>query len=94
MVMMFIEATVALVGPGIRTRSSEECHLIFTLLGTMLGMAACLATVWLNNSSYEIFFLLVGWSQAVRGLEARDMERVELRLETQPMASSDMHVYT
>jgi hypothetical protein len=38
----------------------------FSLLGIMVGLLVTIYTVFLGNQPYELFFLLVGWSQAVR----------------------------
>ena len=38
----------------------------FSLLGIEIGLIVTLFTVFLGTQSYEIFFLLAGWSQAIR----------------------------
>ena len=38
----------------------------FSLLGIVIGMTLTMFTVFLGNQTYEVFFLLAGWSQAIR----------------------------
>ena len=46
----------------------------FTMLGILVGMVITMFTVFLGNQTYEIFFLLAGWSQAIRVRPAREAQ--------------------
>jgi hypothetical protein len=63
--LLILEAGVRLVRIGITTGSSEDRHFCFTLLGIILGWVVTLSTVYMGAQSYELFFLLIGWTQAV-----------------------------
>jgi hypothetical protein len=65
-VLLIVEAVVALVGQGILARTRADRHFAFTLLAIVLGTAFTIATVFLGSQTYEMFFLLIGWAQAVR----------------------------
>ncbi len=41
-------------------------YFAFSLLGIFLGLMFTIVTVFLGNQSYLLFFLLVGWSEAMR----------------------------
>ena len=47
----------------------------FSLLGIFLGLMFTIVTVFLGNQSYLMFFLLVGWSEAMR---IRPAEKIQL----------------
>ncbi|MEO6802941.1 MAG: hypothetical protein ABI197_06835 [Granulicella sp.] len=47
------------------TSRREDRHFAFCLLGIFAGLMLTLGTVYLGEQSYEVFFLLVGWSQAL-----------------------------
>lgn len=72
LILMALEATVAFSRAGIAARRRRDRHLIFSLLGILAGMAITLATVWLGAQSFELFFLLVGWSQVIRPEDLED----------------------
>ncbi len=63
--LLIFEAGIALVRTGIATKSSEDRHFCFTLLGITLGWVITLSTVYMGAQSYELFFLLMGWIQAI-----------------------------
>ncbi len=44
----------------------RERYFAFSLLGIFLGLLFTIVTVFLGNQSYLLFFLLVGWSEAMR----------------------------
>ena len=52
-----------------------EQYFAFSLLGIFLGLMFVIVTVFLGNQSYLLFFLLVGWSEAMR---VRPVEAAEL----------------
>ncbi len=72
LILIFLEAGVSFLRVGIATRPFSERYFVFTLLGILLGFAVCLSTVWLANQSYELFFLLIGWSQSIRPVDLDD----------------------
>jgi hypothetical protein len=41
----------------------RERHFATTLLGIFLGLTFTLTTVYLGSQSYELMFLVMGWSQ-------------------------------
>lgn len=43
----------------------EDSSFAFAMLGIVLGLLATISTVFLGNQTYEIFFLLAGWTQAM-----------------------------
>jgi hypothetical protein len=57
---------MSLIWLGIRARLRSDRAFIFSLLGIILGIAITVGTVYLGSQPYELFFLLIGWSQAVR----------------------------
>jgi hypothetical protein len=44
----------------------EDRYFAFSLLGIYIGMLLTIYTVFLGNQPYMLFFLLAGWSQAIR----------------------------
>ena len=65
LILVIVDGTASLVRAGIKAPSIQDRHFVFTLLGTLLGIAFCVYTVWLADQSYEMFFLIIGWSQAL-----------------------------
>jgi hypothetical protein len=52
-------------------RSTQRSDIFFALciVGGMAGFLLALTTVWLGSPMYELFFLMVGWSQSLRQTE-------------------------
>ncbi len=50
----------------LRSTNGMERYFAFSLLGIFFGLMFTIATVFLGNQSYLLFFLLVGWSEAMR----------------------------
>jgi hypothetical protein len=48
----------------------------FTLLGIAAGITVTMFTVFLGNQTYEVFFMLAGWSQAIRVRPTRQPQLV------------------
>ncbi len=48
----------------------RDRYFAFSLLGIFIGLLVTIFTVFLGNQPYELFFLLLGWSQAVRVRQA------------------------
>ncbi|HEX3469990.1 MAG TPA: hypothetical protein VHT28_02290 [Silvibacterium sp.] len=64
------EAVIA--GSLAARRSTEQSDVFFALciVGGMAGFLLALTTVWLGSPMYELFFLMVGWSQSLRQTES------------------------
>jgi hypothetical protein len=63
--LLSIEGWYAFARTGLRTRSVRDRHFSFTQLGIFTGLLFTIATVYLGSQTYTMFFLLVGWSQAI-----------------------------
>jgi len=59
---------------GAKAETVRDRHFVFTMLGIFVGIVFTLTTVFLGSQSYELFFLLVGWSQAIREPRVRQCE--------------------
>jgi len=91
-ILLLVETVFALIRQGFRTRSIRDRHFIFSLLGIIMGLSFVLSTVYLGSQSYELLFLIFGWSQSIQAIK-----RVNTTLETRApelTASSLMRVYT
>jgi hypothetical protein len=90
--LIVIEAAVAFCRAGIRSPIARDRQLLFVLMGILLGMAFILTTVWLGAQAFELFFLLVGWSQVIRTVALKDPLEIAL---PQPLQKPEaMRVYT
>ena len=56
----------------------RDRYFAYSLAGVMFGLIVTIFTVFLGNQPYELFFLLAGWSQAVR---VKRVARPELAFE-------------
>ena len=63
--MLGAEMVVRLIAAAFLNRQKKDRYFAFSLLGVVIGMLLTIATVFLGNQPYELFFLLAGWSQAV-----------------------------
>jgi hypothetical protein len=63
--LLIFEAGLALLRIGVATQLSKDRHFCFTLLGILFGWVVTLSTVYMGAQSYELFFLLIGWTQAI-----------------------------
>jgi hypothetical protein len=43
----------------------DDSTFAFALLGILIGLLGTISTVFLGNQTYELFFLLAGWAQAI-----------------------------
>lgn len=75
LILIFVEGIVSFVRAGIKARSFQERYFILTLFGILLGLAACVSTVWLADQAYEIFFLIIGWSQALLSVDTGNQQQ-------------------
>jgi hypothetical protein len=64
-VLLLLETVGHLIKTGFAVTSKRDRHFVFSLLGIVLGFAFILATVYLGLQTYPLFFLMIGWSQAV-----------------------------
>jgi hypothetical protein len=87
--LLMLDTVVSLVRFSTKTTEIRERHFIFSLLAIMAGFMFILATVYLGQQPYPIFFLLVGWSQSIRFSAARKVTVQEIETE-----SPTMRVYT
>ncbi|MBS1821247.1 MAG: O-antigen ligase family protein [Acidobacteria bacterium] len=92
-ILLLAETAFALLREGLRTRSIRDRHFIFSLLGVVLALSFVISTVFLGAQSFELFFLIVGWSQSIRAIR-RTSAAVETRVEEVATAPALMRVYT
>jgi hypothetical protein len=78
LVLIIIDASISFTQLGIKARTFPERYLSFSLLGILLGVAVCLGTVWLSAQSFMLFFLIVGWSQAIAPAKKRQPQLVAI----------------
>lgn len=64
-VLLMLEASYTLLRTGLRSRSRQNSHLCFSLFGILAGWILTLCTVYLGTQSYQMFFLMIGWAQAI-----------------------------
>jgi hypothetical protein len=91
-VLLLAETAFALAREGLKSKSIRDRHFIFSMLAVVLGISFVLGTVYLGAQSYEVLFLLIGWSQSIRGIR-RLNSVIEVRV---PQLAHDslMRVYT
>jgi hypothetical protein len=80
LILIVVESTASVVRAGIKARSIQERYFIFTLLGTFVGMAFCIYTVWLADQPYEMFFLFIGWSQTLHSVDTGKQQQPDYML--------------
>jgi len=68
------DTIITLIIKGAKANTVRDRHFALTMLGIFIGIAFTLTTVFLGSQSYELFFLLVGWSQAIREPRAQTSE--------------------
>jgi len=93
-ILIVVEGAWLLVRSGIKTHSHRQRYFIFSLLGILLGLALCLGTVWLAAQSLVLFFLLIGWCEAIRPAESFDTELQEKTIAREVQQVVAMRVYT
>jgi len=50
---------------GLANKNPPDRQLSFAIVGILLGLAFTISTVWLGAQSFELLFLIVGWSQVL-----------------------------
>jgi hypothetical protein len=71
-ILLYLEAGYALLRIGLSATSGESRRFCFAMLGIFVAWLITLNTVYMGGQSYELFFLLVGWTQALRPVEAAE----------------------
>jgi hypothetical protein len=64
-VMMLVDPAISAFRSGRRAKTRGDRHFAFTLLGIVAGLAITLGTVFLGEQTYAIFFILIGWCEAL-----------------------------
>lgn len=80
LILVVVDGIASLVRAGIKARSIQERYFAFSLLGALLGMAFCVYTVWLSDQPYQMFFLIIGWSQALHSVDAGNQRQQDDRV--------------
>jgi hypothetical protein len=65
-VLLAAGALYHLIQAAGRSEVLRDRYFAYSLLGIMIGLLITIYTVFLGNQPYELFFLLLGWSQAIR----------------------------
>ena len=60
------ETLYHLFAAAIYNPTKRDRYFAYSLAGIMIGICLTVFTVFLGNQPYELFFLIAGWSQAVR----------------------------
>jgi hypothetical protein len=92
--LLLLEAGISLFRVGLRARLKRDRLFVFSLLGIILGIAVTIATVFLGSQPYELFFLLIGWSQAVRLSDVNKMDDLPALASQRTPAPALIRVYT
>ena len=66
LILLIVDAMGTLAVQAFRPQPVRERHFVLTLLGILVGIAFTITTVFLGNQSYELLFLMIGWSQAMK----------------------------
>ena len=92
--LLLLEGVMSLIWLGIRARLRIDRAFIFSLLGIILGIGITIGTVYLGSQPYELFFLLIGWSQAVRLTIPAEPEQEEVPSNQILTQDTRIRVYT
>ncbi len=91
---LLVESMISFMWLGIKAKSIPDRYFIFTLLGIILGQGLTIATVYLDAQPRVLFFLLVGWSQAIRLSNPKSLEEPRVTSHHQAGESALIRVYT
>lgn len=94
LLLLFVEAILTLFRMGLKAQPGPDRSFVFSMLGILCGMAFTLSTVFLGAQSYELFFLLLGWSQTIRPTPTEPLGTPENALPQQLSRLEVMTVYT
>ena len=75
-VLIALEALIYLLHAAISSPTQRDRYFGYSLFGVYVGLLITIFTVFLGNQPFELFFLLAGWSQAVRVKRAAKTELV------------------
>lgn len=59
------ESVLRTILAAIHAPTPQDRFFAFTFLGALVGMLLTITTVFLGNQTYQLFFLLAGWSQVM-----------------------------
>jgi hypothetical protein len=74
LLLILVSFAVSMTRAAMKPHSSQERYFVLTLLGSMVGIAICIFTVWLPAQPFQLFFLILGWSQAIRPADAGEQQ--------------------
>ena len=92
--VLLVESMISFMWLGIKAKSVPDRYFVFTLLGIVLGQAFTIATVYLDAQPRVLFFLLVGWSQAIRLSNAKSLAEPRVTSHQQAEEPALIRVYT
>jgi hypothetical protein len=80
LILLMLDTIITLIIHSAKAHTVRERHFTLTLLGLIVGIAFTISTVFLGDQSYDLLFLLFGWSQAIQEtpMGLNDMRRGEL----------------
>lgn len=91
--LLVFEGCYAFARLGFRASTPSRRHFGFTMLGILIGWSITLLTVYLGAQTFQMFFLLIGWSQASPILRRTSLAS-ELDQRQAPKAVPAIRVYT
>jgi hypothetical protein len=92
--LIIAETILALLKQGFRSKSVRDRHFIFSLLAIFMGVSFTISTVFLGAQNFEIFFLIVGWSQSIKAITKAEMLPEKADAYTMLNQPLSMRVYT
>jgi hypothetical protein len=92
--LLLLESVISLIRLGVKAKLKSDRYLVFSILGTILGIAVTSATVYLDLQPRVIFFLLVGWSQAIRLAKVNNLDEQTVRFSQHAAEPALIRVYT
>jgi hypothetical protein len=78
-VLIAVESVVHMFASAVLAPEKSDRYFAWTMLGIMLGLLVTVFTVFLGLQTFQLFFLLAGWSQA---LPTRRKASTQLSFET------------
>jgi hypothetical protein len=94
LILLLLEASISLIRLGIKAKLKSDLYFVLTILGALLGLAVTSATVYIDFQPRVIFFLLVGWSQAIRLSNANNLEEPLVTSHQRATEPAFIRVYT
>jgi hypothetical protein len=82
LLLMVIGTAVTLTRRAIKAQGVRERHFALTMLGILGAFCFTISTVYMGAQTFDLFFLLVGWSQAIRAQRARRVPIEDIRVLT------------